>query len=121
MILLLLCFCVVADNFELQPNRGVRRTLQPLVTWDLELRKAERSWRFAICQVHVQRYNVTLSLNPAFSYGSSDKGSNVAVLFPFPYTIKKYSFYLRSENKDGSFQADIIAVPYINGGEIKNN
>ncbi|KAL9955299.1 hypothetical protein ACROYT_G036604 [Oculina patagonica] len=108
-------FAVSVDNLQLQPNRGQRRTLEPSVTLNLELHKAERSWRFAICQVHVKQYNVTLSLNPKFSYDSSDKGSNVAVLFPFPYTIENYPFYLRSENKDHSFQADIIAVPYLNG------
>lgn len=88
------------------------------MTLNLELYKAETSWRFAICQVHVKQYNVTLSLNPKFSYDSSDKGSNVAVLFLFPYTVTYYPFYLRSENKDHSFEADIIAVPYLNGGEL---
>ena len=109
---------VSVDNFNLPPNKGQRSTLEPSVTLNLELHKAETSWRFAICQVHAKQYNVTLSLNPKFSYDSSDKGSNVAVLFPFPYTIKDYPFYLRSENKDHSFQADIIAVPYINGGKL---
>lgn len=105
----------------LQPNRGQRRTLQPSVTLNLEIHKAEKSWRFAVCQVHVKQYKVTLSLNPKFSYDSSDKGPNVAVLFPFPYTIKNYPFYLRSESKEESFQADIIAVPYINGGKVAFN
>ena len=76
------------------------------------------SWRFAICQVHVKQYNVTLSLDPKFSYDSSDKGSDVAVLKLFPYFVQYYPFYLRSENKDHSFEADIIAVPYTNGGEL---
>ena len=103
----------------LQPNRGQRRTLQPSVILNLEIFKAERLWRFAICQVHVKQYNVTLSLDPGLKYDSSDKGPNVAVLFPFPYPVQNYPhFYLKSESKEESFQADIIAVPYINGGNV---
>ena len=106
------------DKPQLQPNKGQRRTLDPSVTLDLVLYTPVTSWRFAICQVHVKQYNVTLSLNPKFRYDSSDKGSNVAVLRLFPLSIQYYyHFYLRSENKDHSFEADIIAVPYTNGGK----
>ena len=88
------------------------------MTLDLVLPAAGSSWRFAICQVHVKQYNVSLSLDPNFPYGSSDKGSNVAVLEPFRDFVKSYHFYLRSENKDHSFEADIIVVPYTNGGKL---
>lgn len=108
-----------ADTFHLQPNKGQRRRLDPSVTLDLVLYTPLKiSWRFAICQVHVKQYNVTLSLDPSFkSYGSSDKGSNVAVLKLFEY-LRYNDFYLRSENKDHSFEADIMAVPYTKGGKL---
>lgn len=106
------------DNLQLEPNKGQRRTLDPSVTLTLDLYTPVFSWRFAICQVHVKQYNVSLSLDPKFSYDSSDKGSDVAVLKLFPYVVQYYPFYLRSENKDHSFEADIIAVPYTNGGEL---
>ena len=107
-----------ADNPQLQPNRGQRRTLDPSVALNLVLYTPVSSWRYAICQVHVKQYNVTLSLNPKYSYGSSDKGSNVAVLRLLPGIIQYYPFYLRSENKDHSFEADIIVVPYTIGGKL---
>ena len=113
------CFVIgSAGNFRLQPNKGQRRTLDPSVTLNLELYTPASSWRFAICQVHVKEYDVTLSLDPKFSYDSSDKGSDVAVLMLFPYFVHYNSFYLRSENKDHTFEADIIAVPYTKGGEL---
>lgn len=108
-----------AGTFHLQPNKGQRRILEPSVTLDLALYTPLKSWRFAICQVHVKQYNVTLSLVPSFkSYGSSDKGSNVAVLRSFSIIHYYYHFYLRSESKDHSFKADIMAVPYTNGGKL---
>lgn len=120
LVIIFVALCVLSQNFagsadNLQPNRGQRRTLDPLVALNLELYVPVSSWRFAICQVHVKQYNVTLSLNPDYSYGSSDKGSNVAVLRLLPGIIQYYPFYLRSENKDHSFEADIIVVPYTIG------
>ena len=113
------CFVIgSAGKFQLEPNRGQRRTLDPSVTLDLVLYTPVSSWRFAICQVHVKQYNVTLSLHDNFAYGFSDKGSNVAVLKPFPYSVQYYHFFLRSENKDHSFEADVITVPYSNGGKL---
>ena len=113
------CFVIGSlDNLQLEPNRGQRRTLEPSVALNLELYIPVSSWRYAICQVHVKQYNVTLSLNPKYSYGSSDKGSNVAVLRLLPGIIQYYPFYLRSEDKDHSFEADIIVVPYTNGGKL---
>ena len=94
-------------------------TLKPHVTWDLELHKAEKTWRFVIVQVHAQQYNVTLSLRPDFPYDETDTGQDVAVLYPIKYYLyEDHHFYLKSENSDQTFQVDIIAVPYISGGEL---
>ena len=102
----------------LEPNRGERKTLQPREKLDLTFHKAETKWRFVIYQVHVQKNNVTLSLNAAYKYGYSATGSNVAVLYPFPIARRDYHMYLKSENNHSTFQTDVIAVPYEDGGKI---
>ena len=111
---------VSAESFDLEPNRGERKTLQPHETLDLQFLHAEAEWRFVIYQAHAQKNNVTLSLNIAFSYGYTDTGSNAAALVPFPYanTKRYYHLYLKSENNHSSFQTDVIAVPYENGGKF---
>lgn len=94
--------------------------LKPHVTWDMELQhnKVERSWRYAIIQVHAQQNNVTLSLNPIFKYDETDTGQGVAVLCPIKRLFTDYHFYLKSESNDDSFNVDIISVPYVYGGEL---
>ena len=108
-----------AESFHLQPNRGERKTLQPHEHLDLTFYKAETAWRFVIYQVHVQENNVTLSLKPDFSYGYSMTGSNVAALSPFPIRrpLEYYHLYLKSENNHSSYNTDIVAVPYEDGGK----
>ncbi|XP_073245734.1 transmembrane 7 superfamily member 3-like isoform X2 [Porites lutea] len=106
---------ISAENFELQPNRGERRELQPFEHLDLMFCKAEAAWRFVIYQVHAQQNNVTLSLKPGTPYGFTVTGSNVAALFPFkirnPWN-RTYHLYLKSENNHSTYKTDIMAVPY---------
>ena len=96
-------------------------TLQPSVNLALNFDKAQKKWRFAIFQAHAQSNNVTLSLNARYEYGLTVTGSDVALLFPLPIADISYPFYLRSDNNHSSYCADVIAVPYEDGGESNQN
>ena len=111
----------MSDNFVVGPNRGEKMTLQPSVTLDLTFQKAQRTWRFAIFQAHSQKNNVTLSTSVRYEYGSFVIGLDVAVLYPLPIPDIGCHFYLRSNNNQSSYQTDVIAVPYEDGGESKKN
>ncbi|XP_066027730.1 transmembrane 7 superfamily member 3 isoform X2 [Pocillopora verrucosa] len=82
---------------------------------ELQHNKVERSWRYAIIQVHAQQNNVTLSLNPGFKYDETDTGQGVAVLYLIKSLFEDCHFYLKSESNDDSFNVDIISVPYVYG------
>lgn len=119
--ILLLLLVISAENFELQPNRGEQRDLQPFEHLDLKFCKEEATWRFVIYQVHAQQNNVTLSLEPDFDYESTVTGSNVAALFPFPIRnpmTRTYDLHLKSENNRSTYIADIMAVPYEDEGKF---
>lgn len=106
---------ISAENFELQPNRGEKRELQPFEHLDLMFCKAEAAWRFVIYQVHAQQNNVTLSLDPNFGYEFTVTGSNVAALHPFKIRNPRNRtshLYLKSENNHSTYNTDIMAVPY---------
>ena len=121
--ILLLLLVISAENFELQPNRGERRELQPFEQLNLTFCKAEAAWRFVIYQVHAQQNKVTLSPNPDFPYGFTVTGSNVAVLFPFPIRDplhRMYDLHLKSENNHCSYNTDIMAVPYEDEGKFRS-
>ena len=109
------------DNFRVGPNRGEKMTLQPSVNLALNFDKAQRKWRFAIFQAHAQSNNVTLSLNARYEYGLTVTGLDIALLFPLPIADISYPFYLRSDNNHSSYRADVIAVPYEDGGEFNQN
>ena len=96
-------------------------TLQPSVNLALNFDKAQKKWRFAIFQAHAQSNNVTLSLNARYEYGLTVTGSDIALLFPLPIADISYPFYLRSDNNHSSYCADVIAVPYEDGGESDQN
>ena len=115
------CLCLLiasTGKFELTPNGGKRLLLQPNITLTLMLLKAERSWRFAEFQVHAQYRNVAISTDPLLSYGTTDIGTDTAVLLPFPImTSAYYPVYLRSKtNQD--VNVDVVPVPYKDGGKI---
>lgn len=117
--ILLLLLVISAENFELQPNRGEQRELQPFEHLDLMFCKAEAAWRFVIYQVHAQQNNVTLSLKPGYEFTVT--GSNVGALFPFkirnPWHRMRH-FYLKSENNHSTYNTDIMAVPYEDEGKF---
>lgn len=92
-------------------------TLQPSVNLALNFDKAQKKWRFAIFQAHAQSNNVTLSLNARYEFGLTITGLDIALLFPLPIPDISYPFYLRSDNNHSSYRADVIAVPYEDGGE----